>query len=116
MRFFPSKLVVHPGDTVNFMFSKTNGAPHTVTFLNGHADIPLTVPGTLFLNPDGLNPSNPGVPFNATDLFSSGLLAPGSPFTSFSLKIGRFFIFFVLTFHPNLAILIRNGFHVRRRT
>jgi plastocyanin len=89
MHFFPSKLVVHPGDTVNFMFSKTNDAPHTVTFLNGHADIPLTVPGSLFLNPAVLNPSNPGVPFNATDLFSSGLLVPGSPFTSFSLKIGN---------------------------
>ena len=34
MRFFPSKLLVQPGDTVNWALSSTDVAPHTVTFLN----------------------------------------------------------------------------------
>ena len=42
MGFFPGKLVVHPGDTVTFMLSSTNVAPHTVTFLNGAPDLNLS--------------------------------------------------------------------------
>ena len=37
MRFFPSRVKVHPGDTVEWMMTKHNDAPHTVTFLNGEA-------------------------------------------------------------------------------
>ncbi|MDD5369001.1 MAG: plastocyanin/azurin family copper-binding protein [Anaerolineaceae bacterium] len=96
MRFFPSKLVVHPGDTVNFMLSQANDAPHTVTFLNGHPDIPLVVPvpnppgpPILLFNSQVLFPINPGVALNATDIFSSGFLAPGGGPNSFTLKIGK---------------------------
>ncbi len=93
MRFFPDKLVVHPGDTVNFMLSPTDGAPHTVTFLNGNPDISLltVVPGNppvLLLNSQVEFPIQPGVPLSSNGVFSSGLLAPGSPFTSYSLTIG----------------------------
>ncbi len=35
MQFFPDKLVVSPGDTVEWEMSLHNVAPHTVTFLNG---------------------------------------------------------------------------------
>lgn len=95
MRFFPNKLVVHPGDTVNFMLSPTNVAPHTVTFLNGGADIPLVVPVDnpggppfLLLNPQVVLPSQPGVPLSRSGVYNSGLLAPGGPDT-YSLRIGN---------------------------
>lgn len=95
MAFFPDKLVVHPGDTVNFMLSSTNDAPHTVTFLNGAADIPFVTPipnppglPTLLINPDVLMPFNPGQPLTLNGVYSSGLLAPGSPATSYTLTIG----------------------------
>jgi len=94
MDFFPGKLVVHPGDTVTFMLSSTNDAPHTVTFLNGAADIPFItpieppVPPILLINPLVLMPSNPGQPLTLNGIYSSGLLAPGSPATSYTLTIG----------------------------
>ena len=100
MSFFPGKLVVHPGDTVKFEFSKTNMAPHTVTFLNGGEDIELVMPSPnpvdpsgpplLLLNPQVLQPINKDQPLTRTGIYSSGLLdptIPGSP-TSFTLKIG----------------------------
>ena len=93
MDFFPSKLVVHPGDTVNFMLSPTNVAPHTVTFFNGEPDISFITPvappfpPVLLINPAVLMPINPGQPLTLSGIYSSGLLAPGGP-TSYSLKIG----------------------------
>lgn len=96
MHFFPSKLVVHPGDTVKFELSPTNEAPHTVTFLNGNADIPLVDavpnppnPPLLLLNAAAVLPSQMGVPLSHTGVYSSGLLAPGSPSTSYTLTIGN---------------------------
>lgn len=96
MQFFPGNLVVKQGDTVNFILSKTNDFPHTVTFLNGAADIPLLTvvpnppgPPILMLNADVVNPINPGKPLTRTGIFSSGFLAPGGPGpTSYTLKIG----------------------------
>jgi plastocyanin len=95
MRFFPSKLTVHPGDTVNFMLSSTDDAPHTVTFLNGNPDLPLVVaspnppnPPYLLINAQVLTPANPGVALNKTDLFNSGMLMPGGQST-YTLKIGN---------------------------
>jgi plastocyanin len=96
MDFFPGKLVVHPGDTVNFMLSSTNDAPHTVTFLNSAADIPFITPiappfpPILLINPLVLMPINPGQPLTLTGIYSSGLLAPGGPGpTSYTLTIGN---------------------------
>jgi plastocyanin len=77
MRFFPRKLVVHPGDTVNFMLSPTNDAPHTVTFLNGADDIPAI-----------LGPTQPGVPLTGTGIFASPLMGAGPGPTSYSFTIG----------------------------
>ena len=95
MQFFPGKLVVHPGDTVTFMLSPTNDFPHTVTFLNGGPDISLVIavpnppgPPILLVNPDVLDELNPGQPLTRTGTFSSGILFPGSPKTSYSLQIG----------------------------
>ena len=96
MQFIPSKLVVHPGDTVVFMLSATNDAPHTVTFLNGGADIDFVLPvlnppgpPILLINPEVLAPINPGQPLTRTGVYSSGLLAPGGPGpTSYTLQIG----------------------------
>jgi plastocyanin len=96
MKFFPEKLVVHPGDTVNFLLSQTNVAPHTVTFLNGAPDISFVIPvpnpsgpPTLLINPDVLMPINPGQPLTLAGIYNSGLLAPGGPGpTSYTLKIG----------------------------
>lgn len=90
MRFFPSHLVVHPGDTVEWI---TGDAPHTVTFLNGGPDIPFAVfwlsptGPTLLVNPQVLMPLNPGVPLTNTGVYSSGFLpAPGM---TYSLTIGN---------------------------
>ena len=95
MRFIPAKLVVHPGDTVNFMLSTTNDAPHTVTFLNGAPDISFIVPipnppgpPILLINPDVLAPLNPGQLLTGSGIFSSGLLQPVVGPTSYSWTIG----------------------------
>jgi plastocyanin len=83
------------GDTVNFMLSSTDMAPHTVTFLNGNPDISFVTvvpnppnPPLLLLNPQVVFPINPGLPLTRTGVFSSGLLVPGQ-FTSYSWKIGN---------------------------
>jgi len=95
MDFFPGKLVVHPGDTVNFVLSPTNDAPHTVTFLNDNPDINFIIPiappfpPILLINPDVLNPINPGQPLTRTGIYSSGLLNPIGPGPkSYTLTIG----------------------------
>lgn len=96
MRFFPDKLVVHPGDTVEWTLSRQNEAPHTVTFLNGNPEPDLVMPvpqpsgpPLLLLNPAVFFPQNPGMPLTRQGIFSSGLLVPGGPGpTSYSLKIG----------------------------
>jgi plastocyanin len=97
MDFFPEKLIVHPGDTVTYMLSPTNVLfPHTVTFLNGAPDISFVIPipnppgpPILLLNPDVVNPINPGVPLTRTGIYSSGLLDPVGPFPkSYTLTIG----------------------------
>jgi hypothetical protein len=82
------------------VLGKTNIAPHTITFLNGAADIELVTPvpnpddpsgpPLLLLNPEVLMPINAGQPLTRNGIYSSGLLdptIPGSP-TSFTLKIG----------------------------
>jgi plastocyanin len=92
MRFFPSQVRVHPGDTVEWMMTTHNDAPHTVTFLNGQTEPPLVDPvqvdGSLVLYLD------PGVVFPAgsttltrTGLYNSGLLQP-IPGASWSYMVG----------------------------
>ena len=96
MQFFPGKLVVHPGDTVTFMLSEANDAPHTVTFLNGAADINFVLPvpnppgpPILLLNPQVVDAINPDQPLTRTGIFSSGILFPGLPIpASYMLQIG----------------------------
>jgi plastocyanin len=99
MRFFPSEVKAHPGDTVVWTLSTADVAPHTVTFLNGHPEPGLTLvvqpptPPLILLNPAVLF-SSPNVIsgslLNKKDFFNSGLLSPGTPATSFSIKIGNF--------------------------
>jgi plastocyanin len=93
MAFFPKWLVVHPGDTVNFEMNTSNDAPHTVTFLNGAADIPFILPVPqpsrppfLEINPAFAMPYNLGQPLTRTGIFSSGLMLPGMP--AYSITIG----------------------------
>ncbi len=95
MSFFPSKLRVHPGDTVVWDLVTV---PHTITFLNGNPEPPLVVSATwpppsgttptVMFNPAILGPSaNVDQPLNTTDVFNSGFLAdPTQP--PFSLTIG----------------------------
>jgi plastocyanin len=92
MKFFPSRVNVHPGDTIVWKLSDMQDAPHTVTFPNGAADLPLVVfdQGLALINPDIVFPSlavSQGTPLNGTDFFNSGLLVPGLN-TQFSLKVG----------------------------
>jgi plastocyanin len=99
MDFFPRKLSVHPGDTVNFILGKNNDAPHTVTFLNGAPDISFVNPTPnpnppppvfLLINPEVVMPINPGQPLTRNGIFSSGLLNPGGPGpTSYQITIGN---------------------------
>ncbi len=98
MQFFPSHLTVHPGDKVVWKLSPSDDiAPHTVTFLNGHADLSLVVIAfyqghpVALVNPAVLFPSQAvlqGMPLDNTHFFNSGILAPGQA-TSFTLKIGN---------------------------
>jgi plastocyanin len=97
--FFPKKLVVHPGDTVNWVLSPSNMAPHTVTFLNGTPDQGLVIPFVppsgppplLIFNPAILFPANASGPLMPTGFINSGLLDPTQPGPhSFSLQIGNF--------------------------
>jgi plastocyanin len=96
MNFFPNHLVVHPGDTVKWELAPTNDAPHTVTFLNGNPEpatfVPVpqgpNEPPLLVINGEILGPINANVDLNNMDIFHSGLMQPGTPLTSFTLKIG----------------------------
>jgi plastocyanin len=95
VHFFPDELTVHPGDTVEWMFSMEDSAPHTITFLNGSEDIPdlLVVnqgqdPPLLLVNPDFLFPQHPGEPLTGDGVYSSGRLAQDDPPPRFSLTIG----------------------------
>lgn len=98
MKFFPSRLTAHPGDTIVWKLSDMQDAPHTVTFYNGAADLSLV---TIAQGPNGpvalINPAvffpsqavKNGTPLNNTDFFNSGLLVPGLH-TTFSTKVGNF--------------------------
>ncbi len=98
MQFFPSRMTVFPGDTVVWKLSSSDDiAPHTVTFFNGAADLPLVEIGffqgqpVALVNPAVLFPSQAveqGTPLNKTAFFNSGMLIPGVR-NSFSMKIGN---------------------------
>jgi plastocyanin len=88
MRFFPSKVLVRPGDTVVWEMSPSNDAPHTLTFLNGQPEPGLAIPvaqvsgpPVLYIDPATLFPSQPTVDLTRSGLYSSGLmLPPGMPY------------------------------------
>jgi plastocyanin len=95
LHFFPDQLAVSPGDTVVWVLSDDDHAPHTVSFLNGTAspDDVLPVPQDngpplLVLNPLVQLPQNAGQPLAKDGIYSSGALRPGTTTTSFALKIG----------------------------
>jgi len=96
MSFFPDKLVVHPGDTVEWSFGGMNMAPHTVSFLNGAAEPDLIVPypqaggpPLLLINPAVLFPANLGAPLTRQGFYNSGIRSPDLPTPlTYALKIG----------------------------
>jgi plastocyanin len=95
LQFFPGQMAVNPGDTVLWVLSDDDHAPHTVTFLNGNPSpddvIPVpqdNAPPLLVVNPLVLFPQNTGQPLIKDGIFSSGVLRPGTATTSYSLKIG----------------------------
>ena len=94
MRFLPKRVVVRPGDTVQWTMGAASMAPHTVTFLNGVAEPELVMPvpqqsgpPVLYLNPEVLFPSQPSQALLRAGYFNSGLLEP-IPGTSYSLTVG----------------------------
>ena len=96
MRFFPSKLLVRPGDTVVWQMRPTSDAPHTVTFFNGQPDPGLVVPVSqssgppvLYVNPAALFPSPipPAAALTRSGMYNSGLMLP-VPGTTYSQVIG----------------------------
>lgn len=97
MHFFPDKLVVRPGDTVEWSFGGMNMAPHTVTFLNGAAEPELIVPypqaggpPLLLINPAVLFPSNLSSPLTRQGFYNSGVRGPELPFPlTYDLKMGN---------------------------
>jgi len=96
--FFPQKLQVNPGDTVTWVFSKQDVAPHTITFLNGAtAPAPIkAVPQAggmplLTFDPFVAMPQNADKPLTDKGVFSSGILDPTAPGPhQFTLKIGNY--------------------------
>jgi plastocyanin len=96
MSFFPEKLDVKAGDTVTWMLSPTDVAPHTVTFLNG-APEPVMVqaipqqsgPPILTFGQDVVTPQNVDQPLTNQGIYNSGIIDPMAPGDhTFSLKIG----------------------------
>jgi plastocyanin len=98
LQFFPDKTIVHPGDTLVWMMSETNDAPHTVTFLNGEPAPGLFVavpqpsgPPLLYVDPGTLYPSpfppQPDTELTRSGIYNSGLMLP-IPGTSYTLVIG----------------------------
>ena len=96
--FFPQNLQVNSGDTVTWVFSKQDVAPHTITFLNG-ATAPSPVKAIPQANGAPLLTFDPlvAMPQNADKLltnmgmFSSGILDPTAPGPhQFTLKIGNY--------------------------
>ncbi len=96
MAFFPSHIVVHPGDRVVWTPSSTDMAPHTVTFVNGQPDPQMIVvqpqpagPPLLLLNPAILMPQQAGMPLTRDGVYNSGLIDPTMPGPhSYTLTIG----------------------------
>jgi plastocyanin len=94
MRFFPTKVNVRPGDTVQWMMTADSDAPHTVTFLNGTPEPPFIVPVpqqgggvVLYLGPGVFYPSMPAGTLTRTGFYNSGFLLP-IPGTVYSLTVG----------------------------
>jgi plastocyanin len=98
MYYFPNSLTVHPGDTVMWDFSKSDVAPHTITFLNGANEPPLVLPQQqqsgpplLTINPAVAAPQNVDKPLTDQGIFSSGMIDPSVPGPhTFSLKVGDY--------------------------
>ena len=95
VRFFPEELTVNPGDTVEWMFSMENMAPHTITFLNGEESPDDLIvlpqqggPPLLLVNPEVLFPQNADQPLTNQGVYSSGVLLPADPPPTFTLTIG----------------------------
>ena len=95
VRFFPEELTVNPGDTVEWMFSMENMAPHTLTFLNGEESPDDLIvlpqqggPPLLLVNPEVLFPQNADQPLTNQGVYSSGVLLPADPPPTFTLTIG----------------------------
>lgn len=94
LRFFPRRVLVHPGDTVVWEMTASNDAPHTVTFLNGAEEPGLVVPveqqngpPVLYVDPATLLPSQPAPTLLRAGLYNSGLMLP-MPGSSFSMEVG----------------------------
>ena len=96
--FFPQTLQVNTGDTVTWVFSKQDVAPHTITFLNG-ATAPSAIkaipqpngPPLLTFDPFVAIPQNADKPLTNKGVFNSGILDPTAPGPhQFMLKIGNY--------------------------
>jgi plastocyanin len=81
-RFFPPRVVVHPGDAVTWIW-KTQDTPHTVTFLNGQPAPEVVLPQPqangpprLQLNPTVLAPGGDPTDFGGGTFLNSGFLQP----------------------------------------
>jgi plastocyanin len=96
LRFFPNRLTVHPGDSVDWNFTMEDVPRHTVTFLNGNPDpddllvVPQPKgPPLLLVNPEVLLPQNASKPLTRQGVYNSGIVLPGGPPPILSLKIGN---------------------------
>ncbi|HEV2125689.1 MAG TPA: plastocyanin/azurin family copper-binding protein [Chloroflexota bacterium] len=106
--YFPGKLTVRAGDTVNFKFASA----HTVTFNGGKETPALIVPGprlgSLMLGPGfaPIGPQGPSIVYDSTQQISSGL-PMGGPETggppSYSVTFAKPGLYgFVCTLHPGM--------------
>jgi plastocyanin len=96
--FFPQTLQVKTGDTVTWVFSKQDVAPHTISFLNGATAPAMVKPipqpnaaPLLTFDPFVAMPQNADKPLTNMGVFSSGILDPTAPGPhQFMLKVGNY--------------------------
>jgi plastocyanin len=95
-RFFPRKVTIHQGESVTWIW-KTEGTPHTVTFLGGKPMPDIIIPQPqpngpprLMLSPTVLAPAGAAINWNGGTFLNSGFLQPmpGAPTPQFSVTFG----------------------------
>ncbi|MCA1646728.1 MAG: hypothetical protein LC797_15160 [Chloroflexi bacterium] len=111
-RFLPRRVTVHEGEAVTWIW-KTEGTPHTVTFLGGNPapDVIMPQPQAggpprLALNPAVLAPAGVAADWNGAGFLNSGFLQPmpNQPTPTFTVRFQATGTFdYVCVLHENMV-------------